>query len=30
LEYDTQSGRILNSKRANQLLGREYRRGWSI
>jgi len=30
LEYDTQSGRILNSPRANRLLHREYRRGWSI
>jgi hypothetical protein len=30
LEYDTQSGHILNSHRANQLLHRDYRRGWSI
>jgi predicted dehydrogenase len=30
LEYDTQSGHILNSPRANQLLHRDYRRGWSI
>jgi predicted dehydrogenase len=30
LEYDTQSGRILNSPRANRMLHREYRRGWSI
>ncbi len=30
LEYDPQSGRILNSHRANRLLHRDYRRGWSI
>jgi hypothetical protein len=30
LEYDTQSGRILNSHHANRLLHRDYRRGWSI
>ncbi|HTA29912.1 MAG TPA: hypothetical protein VK731_05485, partial [Candidatus Cybelea sp.] len=30
LEYDPQSGRILNSHRANRLLHRDYRRGWAI
>jgi hypothetical protein len=30
LEYDTQSGRILNSRHANRLLHRDYRRGWSL
>jgi predicted dehydrogenase len=30
LEYDTLSGHILNSRRANQLLHREYRKGWSM
>jgi predicted dehydrogenase len=30
VEYDTVSGRILNSDRANQLLHREYRRGWLL
>ena len=30
LEYDTLSGRILNSKPANQLLHREYRPGWVL
>lgn len=30
LEYDTLSGRILNSERANNLLHREYRQGWSL
>ena len=30
LEYDTISGRILNSKLANQLLHREYRKGWRL
>lgn len=30
LEYDTISGRILNSKRASRLLHRDYRRGWTI
>lgn len=30
LEYDTLSGRILNSERAHQLLHREYRRGWTL
>jgi hypothetical protein len=30
LEYDTVSGRILNSERANQLLHRPYRSGWVI
>ena len=30
LEYDTLSGKILNSKPAQQLLHREYRKGWSI
>jgi predicted dehydrogenase len=30
LEYDPQSGRIVNWRRANRLLHREYRRGWSI
>ncbi|MEI8043445.1 MAG: Gfo/Idh/MocA family oxidoreductase [Verrucomicrobiota bacterium] len=30
LDYETISGRILNSKRANHLLHREYRRGWTL
>ena len=30
LEYDTISGRILNSKSAGRLLHRDYRRGWTI
>jgi predicted dehydrogenase len=30
LEYDTHEGRIVNSRRANGLLHREYRRGWSL
>jgi predicted dehydrogenase len=30
LDYDTVSGRILNSARADQLLHREYRKGWSL
>lgn len=30
LEYDTLSGRILNSERASNLLHREYRQGWSL
>ncbi len=30
LEYDTVSGRILNSKPADALLHREYRKGWKI
>ena len=30
LEYDTVSGRILNSNRANRLLHRDYRKGWTI
>jgi len=30
LEYDTLSGKILNSKPARHLLHREYRKGWSI
>jgi hypothetical protein len=30
VEYDTVSGRILNSKSASELLHREYRRGWQI
>jgi predicted dehydrogenase len=30
LEYDTLSGRILNSARAHQLLHREYRQGWVL
>ena len=30
LEYDTISGRILNSERANELLHRQYRPGWSL
>lgn len=30
VEYDTQSGRILNSTRANRALHRKYRRGWSL
>lgn len=30
IEYDTLSGRILNSKEASALLHREYRKGWSI
>lgn len=30
LEYDTLSGRILNSRGARQLLHRDYRRGWVL
>jgi predicted dehydrogenase len=30
LEYDTISGRILNSKSAGRLLHRDYRRGWTL
>jgi hypothetical protein len=30
LEYDTVTGRILNSPRANELLHRKYRPGWSL
>lgn len=30
IEYDTISGRVLNSERANALLHREYRDGWKI
>lgn len=30
IEYDTLSGRILNSKPASALLHRKYRKGWSI
>jgi len=30
LEYDIISGRILNSERANQLIHRPYRAGWTI
>ena len=29
-EYDTLSGKILNSKPASKLLHREYRKGWSL
>lgn len=30
VEYDTVSGRILNNDRANQLVHREYRKGWML
>jgi hypothetical protein len=30
VEYDTISGRVLNSKPAQQLVHREYRKGWEI
>jgi predicted dehydrogenase len=30
LEYDTVSGRMLNSARADALLHREYRKGWTL
>ena len=30
VDYDTVSGRILNNDRANQLLHRDYRKGWKI
>ena len=30
IEYDTLSGRILNSTPASNLLHREYRKGWSL
>ncbi len=30
LEFDTVSGRVLNSERANQLVDREYRKGWML
>src|SRR5207245_7071550 len=30
IDYDTLSGKILNSKPASKLLHREYRKGWSL
>jgi len=30
LEYDTTNGQILNSERANSLINREYRKGWTL
>jgi hypothetical protein len=30
VDYDTVSGRVLNSDRADQLLHRDYRKGWSL
>ena len=30
VDYDTISGRILNSKPASELLHREYRKGWRL
>jgi hypothetical protein len=30
VEYDTISGQVLNSKLANSLVHREYRKGWSL
>jgi hypothetical protein len=30
VEYDTVSGQILNSEKANRLLHREYREGWTL
>jgi len=30
IEYDTLSGRILNSKAASELLHRDYRKGWAL
>jgi hypothetical protein len=30
LDYDTISGRILNSEKANDLLHRPYRPGWQL
>ena len=30
IEYDTLSGKILNSTPASNLLHREYRQGWSL
>ena len=30
IEYDTLSGKILNSKPASNLLHRKYRKGWSL
>ena len=30
IEYDTLSGKILNSKEASGLLHREYRKGWAL
>jgi hypothetical protein len=30
VDYDTVSGRVLNSDRANQLVHREYRQGWIL
>lgn len=30
VEYDTVSGKVLNSKAASQLLHRDYRKGWSL
>jgi hypothetical protein len=30
VEYDTVSGRVLNNESANQLVHREYRKGWAL
>ena len=30
LQYDTISGRIINSRAANEMLHRKYRKGWSL
>ena len=30
VEYDTVSGKVLNSKAANALVHREYRKGWRL
>jgi hypothetical protein len=30
IEYDTVTGRVLNSARADQLVHREYRKGWTL
>jgi hypothetical protein len=30
IEYDTLSGKIVNSKPASNLLHRQYRKGWSL
>lgn len=30
IEYDTISGRVLNSKTASRLVNRDYRKEWSL
>jgi hypothetical protein len=30
IEYDGKTGRVTNSDKANELLGKEYRKGWTL